>query len=496
MKTRLLWILPLAVLLLIIVLYTMVPQVYRFWFNLRHILVYGLSGYVLTMGLFLVLKALLNKFNPSKGVKFTLVGFFSLGLVGFLVLLSNLQMQYITLYEVPPLESCAYYDDHGNFIYASQYEGACSDPSEVHIDEVDGQETLTFMLEETFSGPARTVSLITGDIGVEAYHLEAVMHAEVTITYAAKRHVKSVEVLLQETQHKINDYDGRRTTVGNLEYKRLENEIEENTVTITTKSGSETFNEEGHGTIDFPDKETLNMEETVLQSVVYPKDEHADYIDITKSNPPEEGVPDTYLSRGEYRTLNDPLFILDFYEDGRFSGTRVDAYYELDAITLSSRNEDDQWAGVEQEQATRMVSFESPKPHFIDGAIALDDFHLLSGFKADLDDSMHPGPSYTVDYRMTDDETYAIHEGTTSKFLKTDYGFKVEDYSTRRYSNGSYYPSLNMDQAQESVLIEGLDQTLKTMYDYETMLYSPGRLSDYHFYQRNYLLEGHIMAKD
>ncbi|MFW6299060.1 MAG: hypothetical protein ACOC14_05200 [Bacillota bacterium] len=496
MKTKLLWILPLAVLLLIIVLYTMVPHVYRFWFNVRHLLVYGLSGYLLTMGLFLVLKALIAKFNPSKTLKYILVGFFSSGLMASLVLLSNLQMKYIELYEVPPLESCAYYDNYGNFLYATQYEGSCSDPSDVHIETVDGKETLSFMLEETFNGPGRNVSLATENIGVEAYHLESQLNIEVTLTYFDKKQVESVEVLFQETMHKTNDYDGSKTTVGNLEYKLVENTVDENGVTIVTKSSTKTLNENGHRTIDFPEKDTLLKEETSLSSVIYPNDDHSDHIDIARQENTGSDAPVTYILRGEYRTLNEPLFLLDFYEDGRFNGSRLDASFGHDEIMLSSRIERSQWAGVERGQESRRIHFESPPPLFMNETAATDDFYLLSGFKADLNAPVHLDSSYTIDYREADDSIYAIHDATTSKFKKTDYGFKVEDYSTRRYSNGSYYPTLNMENVQEKVLVDDVKTTFDTMYDYESMLNHPGQLSDYHFYQWNPLLEGHFLPKD
>ena len=497
MKKNIIWILPLAVFVLVVILYQ-VPHVYRFWFNVRHVLLYGLGAYVLMGLLFIASKSIFHFFKIPQSLKLALQGVFGMAFIVGLVLLGNLQMHYIELYEVPPLKRCIYYDAHGNLLYMTQYPRQCTELEEVRQRTEDGKEVLAFSLEETFNGPARTYLSSDEGLGISAFDLEATLEVNVSLTYMDKRFVEKVEISAHELQHKTNAYDGAKTTTGKSWVKVVENTMDDEAVTVTVKSGDHSVDSPGHVTMDFPEKGAIPMQEVALSTLKYDKDESTSYVDISKTEFDGEEEVTTRFLRGEYRSVNGPLFMMDFYEGDRFNGSTFDAYFEHDAVTLVNKVESSQWHGVESEQAQREVRFIQTPTLFYDYSEESEHF-VLNAFESDLGRSYDAyDTDYLVDYFETGGSIYAEKEDVTSKFIKTDYGYLVKDYSTRRYSNGSYYPSLEPENTYSVSVFDGASSmSIPAMYDYEAMLYHPGRLTDYHFYQHNFLLEGlFLQTKD
>lgn len=498
MKKHILWILPLVVSVLVVILYQL-PHVYRFWFNVRHVLLYGLGAYTLMGLLFSASRILTRSPRISGPLKLGVQGVFGAGFIAGLLILGNLQMRYIELYEVPPLKQCVYYDEHGNLLFASQYPGSCFELEEVGRTEEAGTEVRSFSIEETFSGPGRSVSSIDEEIAVSEYSLDASLNVDVTITYMDKNHIESVEVFAREQQHRTNNHDNAESTIGNTWYKHVKNEVDGSAVTVTTTSGEHSFDSDGHVDVAFPSREEISTQEVVLSSLKYDKDEIAAYIDISRTET-TDGVETTELFlTGEHRDVNGPLFMLDFYEDERFNGSTLDAYFEYGTVTFANKVEKRQAAGVDRPEEYREVSFIQTPRIFYGYTWETSDPFVLSAFEADLGPSFDAWRTdYAVDYLETGGSLYSLKDDTTSKIIMTDYGYKVEDYSTRRYSNGSYYPSLEPENVHQVSIFDTPSSTsIPKMYDYEDMLYHPGRLSDHHFYQHNYLLEGHFLfSKD
>lgn len=492
MKKRILWILPIVVSVFIGILYTQVPYIYRFWFNVRHVLVYGLGAYILVFSIYLSYVFIIKKYDLKRGIRITIISVFSTVVVFGLFFMSELQVKYIELYEVPPLDSCFHYDEFGNFLFASQYPGSCPELEQVKREVIDGKEQLSFVVEEHFTGRVSETKPIENGYLVLEFDAEYSLYVEVKVTYYMKYFVEKIEISSNEIQYRSNEY-GYDITNGYSYQKIVENDfgLSEITTTVSTREYDVTV--DGHHIITFPQFHELEENVVKYTSIMFDKDDTT-YIDISKTTYEEEVEVVDVFAKGVYRDLNNPLFMLDFYEGDRFTGNTMDAYFEYGEISIASETNYNQFYGLLPRVEYREVNFIQTPMSLAKYNDGIAGSYMLNRFNVDIDSSLSNDFDYNVDYYRVDSVSYSIDNNDISKYIKTDYGFRVEEYSTKRNSYGSYYFDLDIGMVYKNGITGvGHLTDVRKMYDYESMLYYPGILTDLHFYQHNYLLEGFFL---
>ena len=88
----------------------------RNWFNVKHVLFFGLFVYVLLISLYLVYRFFIIRYIKINMIKIVLGLLLCTIAVTGTVTASNLQIKYIDKYEIPQLSECTYYDYYGKRI--------------------------------------------------------------------------------------------------------------------------------------------------------------------------------------------------------------------------------------------------------------------------------------------------------------------------------------------------------------------------------------------
>jgi hypothetical protein len=483
MRKHLLWIIPLIALLITIFLYTSVPYFYRTWFNVRHALIYFIFAYIIVFGAYQLFLIVVKNMNNFPKVKHILVTMILLVVCTILYLSSMLQMKYIDLYEVPPLDSCSYYDTFGNFLYETKYRG-CAEV--VDYEETTDGIKITFV--EYYTGIVRKDISVDGSYGYVEVDTSSTRTSTIEMEYVRKGILSSIKRVTYEIQEKSSAVSDVQDVDADIEYDEITIAYDENQISVLMARGIESIQFDNMDEVSLPLLSEIETETTTVTSKMYEENGET-FIDIFELDDQEENI----FVRGIYRNVNDPLFLLDFYEEGRFNGNSTDIEYDLNTITIGNTVVYNQSSGVESLREERVITFNSAGSIMSEAHMPESDSYTMTSFHAELNDLAFVQKSEfhfvnNTQYRMVFSDLESFEE--VSVFYLEDYGYKVENYALKRYDNGSYYENFDKSYIHyDGFLYQFYDDRY---YNYKDFIYYPGIQGEYHFYQSNPLLEGFL----
>ena len=484
MKKHLLWIIPLITILTTIFLYTSVPYFYRTWFNVRHALVYFIVAYIIVIGAYQIFLIVVKKMNNFPKIKYILVTMILLVVCTILYLSSMLQMKYIDLYEVPPLDSCSYYDIFGNFLYETKYRG-CAEVVE-YKETTDGLK-ITFV--EYYSGIFRNNISVEGGYGYVEADTDSTRTTTIELEYVHKGILSSIKRVSYEIEEKSSDVSDVHDVEADIEYDEITVTYNENQVSVLMSRGAESSQFNSVNEVTFPLLSDIETQTTIIISKLYEENGET-YIDISENNDQTEDI----FIRGIYRNTNDPLFLLDFYEEGRFNGNSTDIEYDLNTITIGNTVLYSQSFGVESLKEERVINFNSVGSLMSETYMPMSDGYTMTSFNAEFTNDLAFAEKHefhyvnNTQYRMVYSDLESFKE--VSVFYIEDYGYKVENYALKRYNNGSYYENFDKSYIYDEGFLNQFNY--QRYYNYKDFIYYPGMFREYHFYQPNPLLEGFL----
>lgn len=489
MKKILLITFPIILLVSIVILYVLVPSVLKTWFIIRHVLIYMLLAYVIILSISISYKFLIriNRTTPRiwtiRGLS-VIVGSFLLITVG------NVQLNLIEKYEIPPLQSCAYYDKYDNLIYSSQYNFICPELNNLEYNYDDGLETLSFSVYEEAYG------WIFGD-----YYFKK-LYTSFSYTYKDEYgKIQKIYIDSLETSQWTLDIDTNFRYDVKKYVKIVENEygdlLSDNGVTETVAVSTITEYKWEHSfdglgallDIYIPDIEHIDPEVTIYEAqYVQMPDEgygwdsenniinHFYSISLKEiANPDSEfELIEEFASGKRMNTVSAVTFVNKYNEtvDCEFNGNMYPnkssiAYivYNKDEIETLTFNYYYSGKGFyETNYLTRYV-------------ISQDNSNILSDVKVDQYDRA--------------EGHYFINESYTAKLIETDFGKKIEYYSTLRKEDGTYVDISNSgSNTTPSKAFRPLLYSLDEMYDYKFMLENHSINEYLLIYQSNFLFFG------
>lgn len=142
------YIYPLVLLILIFIFFVVIPPIYRWRFVFGHLFLYMLIGYGIVFAVLRAYHHLTRKRTRSRRIKGIL---FSLSITVMMVafmLTGQLQIYYLKHYQIPPLTSCDYFDQHNNLLYSTIYVNVCPEVIAYSQKTKDGQEQLVLQIKE------------------------------------------------------------------------------------------------------------------------------------------------------------------------------------------------------------------------------------------------------------------------------------------------------------------------------------------------------------
>jgi hypothetical protein len=116
-----------SILLILLGITLVLPKYNHQVFIFKHILIYILGASIVVMVIHWIYKYFLIK-NETIIANVNLMllrGIMLFMIIIVLVIISHYQLDYIRLYETPPLEGCYYYDEYGNYIHGSRITYMC-----------------------------------------------------------------------------------------------------------------------------------------------------------------------------------------------------------------------------------------------------------------------------------------------------------------------------------------------------------------------------------
>lgn len=197
---KIIWIIPLVLFVLAILMYTVVPGVYKLAFVARHILVYMLVAYLIVLVAAYEYLKFSERFKDSKEKLYIFRGINIVATIFVLILASNFQMMLIDIYEVPELNGCIHFDQFDNIIYTSQLKYQCPDLEDVVMTSNGEESTLSFSVIEHDEGYHYNLFLESRE-PVTRFYRDITVETNITYTYITKR-ISSV--LIESTTYDIN----------------------------------------------------------------------------------------------------------------------------------------------------------------------------------------------------------------------------------------------------------------------------------------------------
>jgi len=480
---------PIIILVSIVILYVLVPSVIETWFIIRHVLIYMLFAYVIILSIWMSYKLLIkiDRFSPRiwiiRGLS-VVVGSFLLITVG------NVQLNLIEKYEIPPLQSCAYYDKYDNLIYSSQYNFICPELSNLEYNYDDGIETLSFTVYEEAYGWM-----------FEDYYFKK-LNTSFSYTYEDEHgRIQKIYIDSLETSQWTLDLDTNFRYHVNKYVKIVENEygdlLSDNGFTESVAVSSITEYKWEHSfdglgalmDIYIPDIENIDPEVTVYE---------AQYVQI-----PDEGSG-----------LDGENNISNFYYDISFKEI-VDPDGEFEVIN--------EFASGKRMNTVNAVTFTNKYNKTVDcefngylypnrSSISYT-IHDRDGIESSVFNYYYSGKGFyetnyltryvttqaksgifnevKVDQYDRSEGYYFIDESYTAKLIETDFGKKIEYYSTLREEDRTYIDIANSgSETTPSKAFRPLLYSLSEMYDYKFMLENHSTNEYLIIYQSNFLFFG------
>ena len=490
MKKHIFWILPFVIFIILVVSSNGTTYFNRNWFNVKHALFFGLFVYVLIMSLYLVYRFFIISYINKSVIKVSLgLLLCSLAIAGTITA-SNLQLKYIDKYEVPHLSECTYYDEYGNIIYEAIIETCPVLNIKTHT-----YDSLSFTVEENYTGRVTEPLIVENGVGYRYYDADINIKVQVDITYRGP-YVETLSYIVYETTDQL-DSD---TKTGLMLKETIVNNFDiDNQVTITYSTQKIEISMTNNDT--FPSFDTVEpvirqyVSTFIIEEGSGQNDPQAIIFDEITFD--EEGLEiiNTF-GRGQFEKINDPLISVDFYENGIATGNSTDSYFDSNVITIRNSEKKRQSAGADRVYDTRTVTFKDPPVEIYgdgENGILVDTF-IFSSFEAEL--NYLQASNYLLEHTISsiNDELFIYDGDYYTKLVFTDYGVRTEAYYVDQFSwRDMFSDDSESEDVVYSMAILGFNKRgltkLLAAYDYKEMLMTPGYLSEYHFYQHNFLIE-------
>ena len=489
MKKIVLIIFPIILLVSIVVLYFLVPSVLETWFVIRHILIYMFLAYIIALSIWVIYR-LLIKSDQNTRRTWIIKGLSVLLGSTLLIMVGNAQLSLIEKYEIPPLQSCAYYDKYDNLIYSSQYNYLCPELNNIEYNYDEGIETLSFNVYEEAYGWI-----------YEDYYFKK-LDTRLSYTYEDDSgRIKKIYIDSLETAQWILDYDHNFRNHVNKYVKIVENEygdlLSANEVTESVAVSTITeykwdYSFDGLGAfmdIDIPTIENIDSEVTVYEArYVQMTDEgsgldnennnaisHYD-ISFMEINDPhgEFEIINEFASGMRMNTVNAVTFTNKYNKtvDCEFIG---DIYQNESSITYDIQDND-------QNSSSIFNYYYRGKPFYETNYLTR--YEVAQTNSTVLDE-------VKVDQYERAEVYYFVNGSYTAKMIETGFGKKIEYYSTQREEDRTYVDIANSgSNTTPSKAFEPLLYSLSEMYDYRFMLENHSTYEYLIIYQDNFLFLG------
>lgn len=496
MKKRIyLIIIPVVMFISIVILYSIVPSIYRFWFVFRHVLIFALVAYLLIFGSYFIYNKIIKQFDISR-IRLWILRIFTICIVSLLLILgSNFQINYIERYEIPPLIACAYYDHFDNLIYSSQFDYICPVLDNYSNTFTSDKEYISFDVTETASGEYTNYESVDNS----TVYMYTVLSSHFEYVYNENKNIEKItiearvvsEESTEEREHTKNYYSGYKKVIEN-EYNPL--------LVVSTNTTQEYLDE-----IDYIDASSYTAPEFSnldANCIVYEsslseiEDQTSGYdrylIDISMTTF-EEDIPSTFVfAKGDVEYVTDEnsnpdVFDIDFYENDRYIDTSINYKFNYSTIEVIKDLPD-------------IINFYTNDAENRIGSYVyntkMDSFYLNNYSRLLI--NLETGTLVEVEDYVVQDEQYFINRFSTSKIIETEIGKKVEYYYTYALSNGSFLFGYNQGDYYNAFTSEGINSTynfpfsisFKQMYDYKFMMEDVVRIETINIYQTNILIEG------
>ena len=367
-------------------------------------------------------------------------------------------------------------------------------------------DTLSFTVSEIYEGNLSEPYAVENGIGTLYY--EGIVHldTEVSITYTDKSTIETMTYTIYETISKITD-SGTDITGAMFQEKITTDFDQENmfVVTYETKSLEVALT----NSLEYPSFDDIEpVIRKYTSEMLEPLDGEtgdSDRIVFKEITYDEEGIEIVDIfAYGRFDSTNEPLVGVDFYENGVHTGDSTDYSFKYDMVQIKNRQETLQSSGVDRRYDERVVTFIDTPVEFysddIDEDYLMSDTYLLESFDANLNSSLGSYWNYDLNYSVSEingDIFINDSKGYYHKFVFTEYGVRVEEYTVTAFDFGDLLPEKE-DEELLDVMIDAYNYELISefrlkdtlnVYDYKKMIEVPGGLSNFHFYQHNHLVE-------
>lgn len=494
MKKQLFWIVPIVLYIFYLITDATTPYFNRFWFNAKHVLLFGLIIYVLLINLYFVYRFFIKRYQKIT-VKLPLIAVLSVIAVLATITVSNYQMKLITQYEIPYIDKCKYYDVFGNVIYQNIVE-ACPELEEI----TQTHEQLSFVVNENYQGKVTEPLIVENGTGYISYLSNVDIRSEVNIHYVGS-YISSIEYSVYTTNNKIDTETNEHSRTTRYMYQEkmsmdlsIDNEV---TVTYRIKSLDVDANEDTFPSFDTIDEQIKRYKSTLVFDEETKDLSHLTFEEITYDESSNEIIKMYAVSK--YIDVNYPLFSIDFYDNNLMNGVMTDFAFPYGEVQIYNGVQTPKYAGVERSNEDRRILFQETTGYFVDEDT--DDIYIegdvftLASFDNDLDGNLSWADSYsfTNKFLTIDGELFQKKSnGFYSKFVFTDYGLRVEEYKKDDFTWSELLSDGEGDKIPVFAYIffrEHQIRGIMRVYDYKETMEAPGRLTSYHLYQHNHLIE-------
>lgn len=498
MKKHIFWIVPMVLFLLLAIFDQGANYFNTTWFNVKHVLLFGLIVYVLLLSLYLVYRFFISRYKEKTILKYSLMIVLSAFAVTVTIISSNLQIQYIEAYEVPQIKECTYYDAYGNALYKPAF-GPCP---EIEI-ITQTQESLSIKVKENHIGNFYEPVEVDEGIGFRYYEGKIDLDTTIDITYLGPN-IQTLSYTMYESMEVVKGE--MPVTTGIMYQVKMVNDFELDDK-ITTTYETRTLNDIDLDNGNFPEFADIDpvINTYVATLIVAEESQQTDRITFEEITYDEEGIEVTNIfGQGTYQSTNEPVIGVDFYREGIHTGSITDYSFKYDNIIIKSRMESAQSTGVDRYYDERTVFYQSLPYDLYNEEPAdlniLTDTYLFES----VDFEFHKNKTYFDAYDFTysieeiNDEVYVKQSnGFYHKFVRTEYGTRVEEYEVKKFEFTDLFPEKE-DEDMIDVMIDAIHLNIlhtyemnKVMkiYDYKSIMNAPVVMRDYHFYQHNYLIE-------
>lgn len=501
MKKHIFWIAPLVLFIILLIFDQGASYFNTFWFNVKHVVLFGLIVYVLLIDLYFVYRFFNKRYTTRKKLKVTIALLLCIFGISGTVLISNLQIRYIDLYETPQIKETTYYDRYGNVIYRSDLQ----ESPELNITD-NTNDRLSFTVEENYQGNIVNPYAVEGGVGQIYYQGEISLLTIVDITYQGP-YVETLSYTVYETV--TNTGATEPTSSGYINSTYIINDFSnDDAITITTERRILEIDliEE-----DYPELDSIEPVITKhVGSVVFPDDDsgeiHITFDEITYDQSGEEKLE--RFANGHFNTSNESYIYVDFYEDGLFTGDSTNFDFSNGYIRIVNRQEVNRNSGLDLSYDQREVLFSGLPYQFEQednerNNIFMTDIKIFDSFTADLNHAWANSSDYNrrLIFNEIQGELFVNDsQGYYDRFIFTDYGLIAQEFEMKTFDFDEFFGRNEESEYEfmEDALFYNNDYTYYKVdvldaYSYRQMITTPGGLSQFHFYQHNYLVEHYII---